>query len=161
METLRVAVERSVDWPRLLGAVVPDNWPDPMLGEVLPLFLKMTNEDVRLADWLIWSWISRMTVLPEKTLIGAGGFKNVPDSNGKVEIGCGVLAQFQGRGFASEGIAGMVSHAFTLPAITAVYADTDRSNSGARRALEKCGFVHIGPGEEPGTIRYEIHSGRA
>lgn len=154
IEHLRADVENPQALPGLIQATVPDNWPDPMLGEVLPLFLKMMEEDSRYSDWLLWYWLKPEPHLEERTLIGAGGFKNIPEADGRVEIGCGVLPQFQQRGYATEGIAGLVEYAISLPDIMTVYADTDITNIGARRTLEKCSFVEIGSGSDPGTIRY-------
>ena len=156
IEPLRAAVANPANLPHLLNAVIPENWPAPMLGEVLPLFLKKTEEDDRLVNWLLWSWLSMEPYSGKRTLIGDGGYKNIPDAAGAVEIGCAVLPQFQRHGYATEGIAGLVRHAFSIKGITTVYADTDTSNIGARRALEKCGFVECGPGAEQGTIRYDI-----
>jgi ribosomal-protein-alanine N-acetyltransferase len=91
-----------------------------------------------------------------RTLVGAAGFKGMPSEDGIVEIGYGVVAGYQRRGFATETVRAFVAHSFASPKITRVIAETYPTLAASIGVLEKCGFTFIGDGSESGVIRYEL-----
>ncbi len=86
-------------------------------------------------------------------LIGTCGYKGPPDGRGEVEIGYGVVAPHQGKGYASETAQALTAAAYRAGA-RSVAAETLPELGASRRVLEKCGFVLVGEGSEPGVIRY-------
>ncbi|MBI3715352.1 MAG: GNAT family N-acetyltransferase [Betaproteobacteria bacterium] len=91
-------------------------------------------------------------------LIGTCGYKGPPDNQGEVEIGYGIVAPHQGRGYASETAQALTACAYRAGA-RSVAAETLPELGASRRVLEKCGFVFIGQGSEPGAIRYRHRAG--
>jgi [ribosomal protein S5]-alanine N-acetyltransferase len=71
-------------------------------------------------------------------------------------VGYGVVRDHQRRGYASETVRGLVGHAFALPEVHRVIAETLPELTPSIGVLEKCGFRFIGEGSEPGVIRYEL-----
>ena len=96
------------------------------------------------------------------TLIGVGGFKGPPNAEGEVELGYGVLAEFQRQGFASEAVRAWLELAFADPAIRTVVGQTLASLTPSIGVLEKAGFQLAGSGADDGApegeqvIRYEL-----
>lgn len=82
------------------------------------------------------------------TLIGTCGFKQAPDARGCVEVGYSVLAQFQGRGIASEAVMALMRVAFEAGAAE-VAAETFPSLPASLRVMEKCGMSKVGAGADP------------
>ncbi len=80
---------------------------------------------------------------------------NAPDAEGAVEVGYGVLTEYQGHGYATEAIGGLTDWALTQSGIYKVWADALPENAASVRVLQKNGFVEVGPGAEGGTRRYE------
>ncbi|MFG3338186.1 GNAT family N-acetyltransferase [Glycomyces sp. NPDC048151] len=78
-----------------------------------------------------------------------------PPADGAVELGYGVAPSRRGRGYAPEAVLALTAHAFTSPAVEAVFAHVEPSNPASVRVLEKAGFVPGGPGAEAGTVRYD------
>ncbi|MCP2204147.1 Protein N-acetyltransferase, RimJ/RimL family [Lentzea flava] len=76
-----------------------------------------------------------------------------PPSDGRVEIGYGVVASRQGRGYASEAAAALASYALSLEDVHTVHASVERTNPASARVLEKAGFSHSGSTEE--LLSYE------
>ncbi|HEY8503741.1 MAG TPA: GNAT family N-acetyltransferase [Gemmataceae bacterium] len=83
------------------------------------------------------------------TAIGTAGFKGPPDAAGMVEIGYGIAPGHQGRGYATEAAAALVSFAFGDDRVRLVRAHTLPENNASARVLAKCGFARVGEVVEP------------
>ncbi|WKV11455.1 GNAT family N-acetyltransferase [Marivirga harenae] len=66
-----------------------------------------------------------------------------------VDIGYGILEQFEGKGYATAAAQKMVELALNTYGLNKVYAITNDENLGSSRVLEKLGFIHIGYVELP------------
>ena len=87
------------------------------------------------APWLV--------SLSDGSEVGDLCFKGFEPPNA-VEIGYGILPQFQGRGYATEAVAAMCRWAFEQDSVTAVEAEVESGNLASLRVIEKCGFVPTG-----------------
>jgi RimJ/RimL family protein N-acetyltransferase len=83
------------------------------------------------------------------TVVGSAGFKGPPDGDGMVEIGYGIVPGFQGRGYATEVAAALVTFAGESGQARLVRAHTLSSNRAPKRVLEKCGFRNVGEVMDP------------
>jgi RimJ/RimL family protein N-acetyltransferase len=72
-----------------------------------------------------------------------------PPTDGRVELGYGIVPSRQGRGYATEAALAFVEFAFTLPGVRTVWADVERDNRASIRVLVKSWFRH---GETNGTV---------
>ena len=88
--------------------------------------------------------------------IGIGGFKQKPSREGMVEIGYSVMPGYQGLGFASEAVAGLMGWAFSHPEVLLVITETLPALGASIRVLENNGFHLLGSGSEEDVIRYGI-----
>lgn len=139
----------------LLGAIVPADWPP---GEhdrgAVEAFRALLLERPEAAGWCVW-----YAILPQpagRVLIGSGGYFGPPDASGTVEIGYSILPAYRARGFATELTRALVDRALSVPGVARVVAHTTRDNVGSVKVLERCGFRVVGPGDEPGSLRYAI-----
>ena len=96
-----------------------------------------------------WEWYAMwMIELRDGTHIGDLCFKGL-GANGVVEIGYGILEEYQGQGYATEAIDATVVWALKQSNVTRVEAETEPDNRASQRVLEKCGFLPTGTvGEE-------------
>ena len=96
---------------------------------------KMKKGDVSQHDWFT-CWL---VVIKEEN-IGAGmlGFKGYPNTEGSTEIGYGIDAAYQNKGYMSEAVQSLISWAFTHPFCKVITA-TEVENPASRRLLEKVG----------------------
>jgi RimJ/RimL family protein N-acetyltransferase len=139
----------------LLSATVPASWPPDLYDDDARRYsLTKLRESPEHADW--WTWY---ILLPQPVsnpdLVGVGGFKG-PPRTGVVEIGYGVVSDFQQRGIATEAAAGLVLWAQAHPYISMVAAHTLPELTASIRVLEKNGFVQRGTPGEVGAIRFEL-----
>ncbi len=159
-------LEDRAELARLLDAAVPPDWPPPLNDEEsLRWFVRRHRETPGATGWLGWYF-----VLPGEggggpgadadaagaRLIGAGGFKGPPSPDGTVEVGYSIMAEFQGRGYGTEGIRALVRRAFEDPRVNRVIAETFPHMTPSILLLERIGFRREGEALEPGALRFEI-----
>jgi ribosomal-protein-alanine N-acetyltransferase len=73
-------------------------------------------------------------------VVGGIGLKGAP-TDGRVELGYGIVESRRGRGYATEAAQAMVSMALELPGVTEVVAGADPANVASVRVLERAGFI--------------------
>jgi len=89
-------------------------------------------------------------------VIGKCGFKGPPDGDGMVEIAYGVSPEYQGKGYATEAAAALVSYALGTGQVRVVRAHTLPEPNASTRVLTKSSFQKVtepnfsefGPGSE-------------
>jgi RimJ/RimL family protein N-acetyltransferase len=84
-------------------------------------------------------------------VIGDAGFMGPPDATGAVSIGCAIIDDARGQGYATEALTALVKWAREQPGLTCVLADTTRSNIASQRLLERIGMHRVG---EDGELLY-------
>jgi RimJ/RimL family protein N-acetyltransferase len=95
------------------------------------------------------------------TVVGQCGFKGPPAADGVVELAYGVSPEHQGKGYATEAAAALVSFALSHEGVRTVRAHTLPQQSASTRVLTKCGFRRVGEVIDPedGLVwRWEVGS---
>lgn len=77
-----------------------------------------------------------------------------PPKDGAIEVGYGIAASRQGRGYATEATRALVEFALNLPDVRTVYADIELSNPASARVVEKAGLRLWHDGAE--TARFVV-----
>ena len=95
----------------------------------------------------IWYAPWQMSLKSDHTYIGDLGFKG-PAQNHAVEIGYGILPEYEGHGYTTEAVQAMIQWAFGQEEVIFVEAESAPDNGASQHSLEKCGFVPDGTGEE-------------
>ncbi len=159
--TLELARAEQADPQRLgklLGAHMPPTWPPPLNDEAtLAWTIAQLAAHPADAGWYAWYFLHREHA--ELRAVGVGGFRGRPDGAGTVEVGYSIVPEGHRFGFAPEAVRALVAWAFTHDAVARVVAHTLPALVPSIRVLEKCGFASVGPGAEPGTLRFELARG--
>ncbi len=92
----------------------------------------------------LWTAIDKQ----DQCMIGDLCFVGEPNEAGEVEIGYGTYPQFQGRGYMTEIVSGMVAWARIQPGVKAIIASTDKANVASFTVLMKNNFVKVGETDE-------------
>jgi ribosomal-protein-alanine N-acetyltransferase len=143
---------------QLLSAEVPEDWP-PELYE--RRFMQMAAEQLREPAAHGWSlWYLLATRLSPPAVVGICSFEGPPDTRGSVEISFSVLSPFRIQGYATEAVSRLVAWAFSHQSVVEVSAETMPHLRRSIRVMEKSGFEFIGPGSEPGVVRYAVRKRR-
>jgi ribosomal-protein-alanine N-acetyltransferase len=153
---LDAALESTSALSAGLGASVPPTWPPDLLDRPALEFVR----DLLAGGDHVPAWWMYFVLLPgergERVLIGSIGYKGPPSPDGTVEVGYGIVSDHQRRGYASEAVRALVAHAFAVPEVHRVIAETLPELTPSIGVLRKCGFELTGDGSEPGVIRFEL-----
>jgi ribosomal-protein-alanine N-acetyltransferase len=156
LDTVRAALQDSARLGRLLHAEVPSSWPPELLDrDALEWVLRSLQDPANDPQWGMY-WIVLRQGVTRRVLVGTAGFKGKPSADGTVEVGYGVVPEYQRRGYASESVRGFLEHAFANPRVNRVIAETLPSLDASVAVMTKCGMRFIGDGSLPGVIRYEL-----
>lgn len=127
--------------------------------EIRDLIQKSDSEELRQAysemlsgceenpEQRIWYAPWKMILKRENVYIGDLGFKG-PQKNNAVEIGYGILKEYEGQGFTTEAVKALTEWAFANEDIYFVEAETAPDNIASQRVLQKNGFTADGEGAE-------------
>lgn len=101
----------------------------------------------------LWTAILKV----ENIMIGDLCIVGEPNSRGEIEIGYGTYEKFQGRGFMTEIVGGIIEWAKTQTKVKSVIASTDKSNISSSKVLEKNNFIKIGETENLWNWKFELN----
>lgn len=151
-ETLKAAIENVPRMGMLLDAEVARGWPPDLLDEdALRWTLAKVEDPASPSEW----WMYWIVLRAPRRLVGTVGFKG-PPKYGVVEVGYGVVAEHQRRGYATEATQGLIDFAFARPEVKSVIAETYPELAASISVMTKCGMRLLGAGSEPGVIRYGL-----
>ena len=159
IESLRAELKSNDELGKVIDADIPAAWPPDLYdADAVNWTINALASGRSGADWTLY-YLTRLNDGAKPTLIGAGGYKADPDETGTVEIGYGVLPEFQRQGFANEAVEAMLEFAFSDTRVRRVIAHTLEHLAPSRGVLEKAGFDFVGAGNdpsEPDAIQYEM-----
>lgn len=134
----------------LLRVRVPAEWPSPDWdGNVFAIIERQYAEHPNTYGW------HRYVILPGEDPVLIGVLGAFPKTDGEAEIGYGILQNWRGRGYASEGVQALIRLLFEQ-SLESVMAHTTRENQESIRVMEKCGLDYEAPGEEENSVRYRL-----
>jgi len=141
----------------LLAARIPDSWPPELYDEGARRYnLDYVRTHPDAICWSMWYIVLKGTDGGPDLAAGLVGFKGPPNDGGVVEVGYGVLDEFQRRGIASEAIRMLIDFAFHDPRVTAVAAETYPDLVGSIGVMMRNRMRYAGAGSEPGVVRYQV-----
>jgi ribosomal-protein-alanine N-acetyltransferase len=131
----------SVEEVEKLGLFTRGKWPRQDTMDILPFVIKdFENREAQVATgfefWMI-------ALKDDMTVIGDIGFKGVPDDEGVVEIGYGLIEEEHGKGYGFEALTAMVNWAFSQAEVKYIKADCLINNISSITILKKSGFKEI------------------
>ncbi len=138
---------------RLIGARVPESW--PVFPETFPFWIDRLREDPSLVGWAGWMFILKN----ENALVGDGGFKGKPDSDGAVEIGYAIVPDYRRRGVATEAARGLIDWAFSHTEVRRVRVETLEDSPASMAVPKKLGMrltCEAFETEDGRVLRWEI-----
>ena len=91
----------------------------------------------------LWTAISKK----DNKMIGDLCIVGEPNEKGEIEIGYGTYDEFQGNGYMTEMVGGMIEWAKTQPAVKSITASTSKKNIASFKVLIKNNFTKTGESE--------------
>src|SRR4051812_26627123 len=129
----------------LLGASVPDDWPDRHDERFLRLRLGQLRAHGDLQEWSVRG----VLVVEDGALAGHVGFYGPPGVNALrradgVEVGYSIFPAYRRRGIATEAVRGLVRWAREERDVRAFVASVSPQNDASLGVVAKLGFEHVG-----------------
>jgi ribosomal-protein-alanine N-acetyltransferase len=119
-----------------IGIAAGHGWPDADTLDTLPRILKNLNKVQSPSGFESW-----MVLLKHNNmLIGDIGFKGLPNSDGELDLGYGIIANEQKKGFAKEAASGLVEWAFRQAGVKVITASCFIENLGSQSILRYLNF---------------------
>ncbi|WP_205500577.1 GNAT family N-acetyltransferase [Rufibacter psychrotolerans] len=122
-----------------IGISPSEGWPDEETLDTLPRIMKnleLVEEPTGFESWMIVKQAGRV-------LIGDAGFKGRPNAAGEIDLGYGIIASEQNKGYGLEAAQGLVNWARLRPEVKTITARCALDNIGSARILEKMDFQEI------------------
>jgi [ribosomal protein S5]-alanine N-acetyltransferase len=91
----------------------------------------------------LWTAISKS----ENKMIGDLCIVGEPNAEGEIEIGYGTYDEFQGKGYMTEIVSGIIEWTKAQKIVNAIIATTDKTNAASFKVLEKNNFIKVGETE--------------
>jgi RimJ/RimL family protein N-acetyltransferase len=136
---------RRLEAARLVGAVLPDGWPDAHDERFLRMRLEQMQRESESRQWLV-----RAIVLREDgAVVGHAGFHGPPGVNARakpdaLEVGYTIFPPYRDRGYATEAARALIGWARDVQGIRGFFASVDPANEQSLAIVRKLGFVHQG-----------------
>jgi [ribosomal protein S5]-alanine N-acetyltransferase len=113
----------------------------PELKEALEetILLNVTDKSKNYLYSTLWTAISKV----ENRMVGDLCIVGEPNAEGEIEIGYGTYDEFQGMGYMTEMVAGIIRWAKTQRGVISITASTEKTNEASHRVLAKNNFVKI------------------
>jgi RimJ/RimL family protein N-acetyltransferase len=137
---MRASVEgRRAEAESLIGAALPDSWPDAGARRTLGMRIAQVAEDPDSAEWLL-----RAMVEPATSRVA--GYINFhgPPLEGRAEIGYTVFEPYRRRGYASEAAVAMMRWAHHNHGVGTFVVSISPTNAPSLALAAKLGFERIG-----------------
>ncbi|MGB7068552.1 MAG: GNAT family N-acetyltransferase [Pyrinomonadaceae bacterium] len=88
----------------------------------------------------------------ENRIIGTCGYNGAADADGMVAIDCAIAPDYEGQGFATEAVAGLLDNAFSWRIVEMVDSCTPAGDQTMARVFKKLGFTKVA-GETNAKVR--------
>ena len=103
----------------------------------------------------LWTAISK----EENRMIGDLCIVGEPNEAGEIEIGYGTYDEFQGMGYMTEMVGGIIKWAKSEPLVKSIMASTEKSNLASHKVLQKNRFIKIIESDVAIHWKFELSDG--
>jgi len=157
IETKRLIL-RPLTYSQLLGYLRNDGSLEmelnlsPAPGEISPELKEALEETIlpHVADQsmnFLYSTLWTVIFKEQNKMVGDLCFYGEPNENGEIALGYGTYKSFEGKGFMTEAIGGIIEWARQQPEVKAIVASTEKLNVASFTILMKNDFFKSGESE--------------
>lgn len=137
-EILKAAIQGDEILAKKINVTVQDNWTEFGVA-ALQYSLDRLTESKEESGWWTYFPVHKQ----DNKLIGSGGYKGKPSSDGTVEIGYEIAPDYRNQGLATEMTKGLIENAFRDDRVKLIVAHTLGQDNASTKVLQKCGFKKV------------------
>jgi RimJ/RimL family protein N-acetyltransferase len=142
-EELSIYLQAGGKLEMILGLANTGRTVSPEVRSMVEQFTIPKMKELIKEEWLfITFWIAVEKL--SKTIVSELGFKGGPDARGFIEIGYGTLPNQRNKGYMTEAVRALVNWARSQQQVRGVLAETNETNIGSIRVVEKNNFRRYG-----------------
>jgi ribosomal-protein-alanine N-acetyltransferase len=118
----------------------------PLLKEALEksILPSLQDENKNYLFSTLWTVIDKN----ENISVADVCFQGEPNQQGEIEIGYGTYEKYQGKGYMTEAVKGMLEWAAKQVKVKAIIATTDKTNVSSYAILKKNAFIKVSESKE-------------
>ncbi len=121
------------------------------LGPHIEMYLNNLKEDSSVLGWGVWLVIDKQT----NKIIGDIGFKGKPNNKNSVEVGYGITASEQNKGYATEALDSIIKWAFNSNLVNKITAECLVDNTPSIKVLKKLNMAKTN--EDNGMLYWQLN----
>jgi RimJ/RimL family protein N-acetyltransferase len=103
------------------------------------ILLNVADQSKNYLYYTLWTAISK----DENKMVGDLCIVGEPNDEGEIEIGYGTYDEYQGRGYMTEIVGGIIFWAKSQAAVKSIIASTEKMNSASHKVLQKNNFLRM------------------
>jgi ribosomal-protein-alanine N-acetyltransferase len=126
----------------------------PLLKEALEqsILLSLQDENKNYLFSTLWTIIDKN----ENISVADVCFQGEPNQQGEIEIGYGTYEKYQGKGYMTDAVKGMLEWAAKQAKVKAIIATTDKTNIASYAILEKNAFIKVSESKEQLNWHFDV-----
>ena len=125
----------------VLGAVKTETWPEKAdIWDVLPMMASGLNKSP-VPDGFNGAWL--FINKTDNSVVGDGGYKGLPDENGVIDFGYGIVETQRQKGFGFEAVSALCKWGLAQPDVKGLSADCLENNMPSIKLLKKLGLQEV------------------
>jgi [ribosomal protein S5]-alanine N-acetyltransferase len=137
-EILKSAIQGNEILANKINVTVQDIWTEFGVAALQYSLDKLTESEEE-KNWWTYFPVHKQ----DNKLIGSGGYKGKPTTQGTVELGYEIAPSYRNRGLATEMTKGLIENAFRDERVKAIIAHTLGQDNPSTKVLQKCGFEKV------------------
>lgn len=137
-EILKAAIRGDDTLAKKINVNVQENWTEFGVGALQYALDRLIESDQE-KNWWTYFPIHKQ----DNRLIGSGGYKGKPTTDGIVELGYEIAPKYRNLGLATEMTKGLIENAFRDERVKSIIAHTLGQENPSTKVLQKCGFKMV------------------
>jgi [ribosomal protein S5]-alanine N-acetyltransferase len=137
-EIMNAAIKGNDILAKKLNVTVQDNWTEFGVGALQYSLDRLAESEDEFGWWTYFPIHKN-----DNRLIGSGGYKGKPTTDGTVELGYEITPGYRNLGLATEMTNGLIENAFKDNSVKIIIAHTLGQQNPSTKVLQKCGFTKV------------------
>ena len=137
-DILKSAIKGNKVLAKKINVTVPEDWTEFGVSALQYALDKLTESQEE-RNWWTYFPVHKQ----DNKLIGSGGYKGKPTTDGTVELGYEIAPNYRNRGLATEMTKGLIENAFRDERVKLIIAHTLGRDNASTKVLQKCGFEKV------------------
>lgn len=116
-----------------------DEWPSMDIKKILPIIKDKLSSQPVPDGFGPWLFVDKLN----NRIVGDGGFKGIPNKNGEIDLGYGIIESRRRQGYGFEAVTSLINWGLSQNNVKVITADCLKNNLASSNLLRKSGMVEL------------------